>query len=180
MKNKLLILTFSIVAIFALWVLLEMHPKQPRRVECLGGDELSAPVFILPDLNGEKVDLRSFKGKIIVIEFWATWCGPCREAIPYLNELHRKYQKDGMVVIGISLDQGDPAKVRNFLKKLGVEYLNLMGDDTVWEAYNNIEGLGLIRGIPTTFMVDRKGRICYRFVGLTSKRVLEEAVQSLL
>ena len=157
-----------------------LPPLTPAKVECLGGEDLSAPVFSLPDVNGQKVDLRSFKGQVIVLEFWATWCGPCREAIPVLDQLSRKYRDQGVAVIGISLDRKEPREVKKFLDSLGVEYVNVMGGEEVLEKYGQIPGLGPIRGIPATFLIDRKGVICRRFLGLTEGKVLEEAVRAVL
>ncbi len=160
--------------------LFSFAPRNAGKIECLGREELSAPVFSLPDLKGQKVDLVSFKGQVMIIEFWATWCGPCREEIPLLNEIHRKYRDQGVRVIGISLDRKDPQEVSKFLDSLQVEYLNLMGDEEVLEKYSRIANLGPIRGIPATFIIDRKGAICQRFLGLTERRVLEEAVRAVL
>ena len=160
--------------------LFSVAPRRPGKIECLGKEELSAPVFSLPDLNGQKVELLSFKGQVMIIEFWATWCGPCREEIPLLNQLYRKYRDQGVVVIGISLDRKDPQEVRKFLDSLQVEYLNLMGGEEVLEKYSQIASLGPIRGIPATFIIDRKGVICQRFLGLTERKVLEEALRAVL
>ena len=182
-RNKIPILVLAIgimIVLFYALGLFSQQAKKFKKIECLGGEELSAPVFSLPDLKGNKVDLISFKGKVILIDFWATWCAPCREEIPYLNQLYGQYKKDGLVVIGISLDRKGPEEVQNFLEKLRVEYLNLIGDEEVFENYSRIPGLGPIRGIPATFLIDRKGQICKFFMGLTEKRVLEEAIQSLL
>jgi peroxiredoxin len=154
--------------------------RKPAKLECLGGEELSAPVFSLPDMNGQKVDLVSFKGKVIILEFWATWCGPCREEIPVLNQLFRKYRDKGLVVIGISLDRKEPQEVKKFLDQMQVDYINVMGGEEVLEKYSQIAKLGPIRAIPATFVIDRKGEICHKFLGLTEKGILEETLQSLL
>jgi peroxiredoxin len=181
-KNKIFLLTLGMAVIIVLAYAFGFFEgtKKRKKIECLGGDALSAPAFILPDLNGNKVDLMAFKGKVIVVEFWATWCGPCREEIPLLNDLYHQYKKDGLVVIGISLDRREPEGVQKFLEKLKVDYINVMGDEEVFEAYSGIPGLGPIRGIPATFLIDRQGRICHRFLGLTERRVLENAIQSVL
>lgn len=182
MKSK--IVAFSIFA--ALIVILalafghfENSKSKPKKVECLG-DELTAPHFTLVNLRGEKVDSSDFKGKVVLVEFWATWCAPCQKEIPYLNELYQKYKKDGLVVIGIALDRGEPEGVKRFVERYGVEYVNLMGNDGVLEAFGKFPGMGPIQGIPTTFLIDRKGQICRRFVGLTEKRVFEEALKQFL
>ena len=158
----------------------ELSARKPAKVECLGEGELSAPVFSLPDMNGQKVDLVSFQGRVIVIEFWATWCAPCREEIPVLNQIYKAYKEKGLVVIGISLDRKPPQEVKKFLDQLQVEYTNVMGDEEIFERYSQMANLGPIRGIPATFVIDRKGQICQRYMGLTEKRILEEAIEAAL
>jgi thiol-disulfide isomerase/thioredoxin len=160
--------------------LFSLAPRNPGKIECLGKEELSAPVFSLADLKGEKVDLVSFQGQVIIIDFWATWCGPCREEIPRLNQISQKYRDQGVVVIGISLDRKDPVEVKKFLDSLQVGYLNLIGGEEVFEKYGQVANWGPIRGIPATFVIDRKGVICQRFLGLTETRVLEEALRAVL
>ena len=155
-------------------------PKKKVEVKCIGDGPLSAPAFTLPDFEGRKVDLASFKGSVILLEFWATWCGPCREEIRILNELHRAYRTNGLVIIGISLDRKAPKEVREFAEKMGVEYVNLMGDEEVFENYSRLAGQGSIRGIPATFLIDRKGGICKSFIGLTEKPALEGAIRAVL
>ncbi|MGE5254581.1 MAG: TlpA family protein disulfide reductase [Planctomycetaceae bacterium] len=158
----------------------ELSARKPPKLECLGTEELSAPLFSLPDMNGQKVNLVSFEGRVIVIEFWATWCAPCREEIPVLNQIHKGYREKGVVVIGISLDHKPSLEVKRFLDQLQVEYLNVMGDEEIFEKYSQMANLGPIRGIPATFVINRKGQICRKFMGLTEKRVLEEAIESIL
>ncbi len=153
--------------------------KQPK-LEGLGQGELFAPVFSLPDLKGERIDLVSFKGQVIILEFWATWCGPCKEEIPVLNQLYRKYKDKGLVVIGVSLDSKQPKEVKKFLDQLQVDYINVMEDEELLKKYSQIAKLGPIRGIPATFVIDRKGRVYQRFLGLTGKGILEETLQPLL
>jgi peroxiredoxin len=160
--------------------LFDIQTNKSHEVKRSGGEANSAPLFSLPDLEGKRVDLISFKGKVILIEFWATWCGPCLKEIPILNQFHNQYKKNGLVVIGISLDRKEPKEVKIFLERLGVEYLNLMGNDEVLEKYGRIPGLGPVRGIPATFLIGRDGRVCRRFIGLTEKKLLEEAIQPLL
>lgn len=158
----------------------ELSPRKTAKVECLGKGELSAPVFSLPDMNGRKVDLASFKGKVIVLEFWATWCAPCREEIPVVNQIYKAYREKGLVVIGISLDRKPPQEVKKFLDEMQVEYLNVMGNEETLERYSQVANLGPIRGIPATFVIDRHGKICQRYMGLTGKRILEEAIKAVL
>jgi len=159
---------------------IELSVRKPVKIKCLGDGELAAPVFSLPDMDGQKVDLASFKGKVIVLEFWATWCAPCREEIPVLNQIYRSYKEKGLVVIGISLDRKPPQEVKKFLDGIQVEYPNVMGDEEIFEKYSQLANVGPIRGIPATFIIDRQGQICRKFMGLTEKRILEEALEAVL
>jgi len=181
-KSRIASLTISgvIVLAIALYLgLFEGSESRPRKLECVG-EERGAPRFTLVSLKGEKVDSADFRGKVILLNFWATWCPPCRQEIPGLNDLHRQYNQRGVAVIGISLDQGGAGEVQRFVDKFRVEYINVMADDAVVKAFSGIPGIGPIQGIPVTFIIDRKGQICRRFVGFTEKRVFEEAIQQVL
>jgi peroxiredoxin len=182
MKSKIVVLSISaaVILIIALtFGLFESFKSKPKKIECLGED-MGIPRFTLLNLKGEKVNSSSFQGKVILLNFWATWCPPCRQEIPDLNELYNRYKKDGLEVIGIALDRGGPEEVQKFVEKFRVDYINLIADEAVVEAFSNIPGIGMIQGIPITFIIDRKGQICRRFVGLTEKRVFEEAIRQLL
>jgi peroxiredoxin len=144
------------------------------------GGSPPAPLFSLKTLSGERIDLADLRGNVVVLDFWATWCPPCREGIPELNRLHRAYRDRGLAVIGISLDRGGPEEVRRFLDQKGAEYVNVMGDEEVFRAYNGLPGLGKTPGIPTAFVIDREGRVRKRFVGLTRMEDFETAVKPLL
>lgn len=133
-----------------------------------------APEFLLENLDGQKVHSSNFKGKIVLLNFWATWCPPCIEEIPSLKSLHRAYQSEGVEVVGINLDEGSSARVKSFVAKIGIPYPILIGNDEVTRAF------GGIRGIPTTFLIDRQGRVVKKFMGGRSKRTFEEAIQQLL
>lgn len=133
-----------------------------------------APNFELPDVNGKKVRLSDFKGKIIILDFWATWCPPCRAEIPGFIELYNKYKDKGVVVIGISLDEGGVRDVVPFMKEFGINYPILIGNFKVTQDY------GGIRGIPTTFVIDRKGNIRAKYVGYRPKEVFERDIIMLL
>ena len=181
-KSRIAFLTISgvVVLIFALSLgLLEISGSRPKKIECVG-EERGSPRFRLLSLKGEKVDSADLQGKVILLNFWATWCSPCRKELPSLNDLYHQYKKEGLEVIGIALDRGGPEEVQKFVEKFRVEYTNVMADEAVVKAFSSIPGIGPIEGIPITFIIDRKGQICRRFVGLTEKRVLEEAIRQVL
>ena len=181
-KSKIAFLTIAglVVLIFALSLgPLEISRGRPKKIEGVG-EERGAPRFTLLNLKGEKVDSADFRGKVILLNFWATWCSPCRQEIPGLNDLYHQYKEGGVAVIGIALDRGGAEEIQKFVKKFRVDYINAIGDEAVVKAFSRIPGIGPIEGIPVTFIIDRKGQICRRFVGFTEKRVLEEAIRQVL
>jgi len=133
-----------------------------------------APDFTLPNLEGNRLTLSDFKGKVIILNFWATWCPPCREEIPDFVELYGEYKDEGLVIIGVNLDRGDSRAVKQFSKNYKINYPIVTGNVNVTQDY------GGIRGIPTTFIIDRKGNIKEKYVGYRPKATFEEAVKKLL
>lgn len=137
-------------------------------------DNKKAPDFALKTLEGKTVKLSDYKGKIIIIDFWATWCPPCRKGIPDLIELQKAYSKD-LVVVGISLDQERTLKdLKPFIENYGINYPVVLGNEKVVKDY------GGINAIPTSFIVDQKGFIIDSHVGLVPKTVYENKIKMLL
>jgi thiol-disulfide isomerase/thioredoxin len=144
-----------------------------QRAGKLTGERPLAPPFSLTDLNGRKLELADHKGKVILLDFWATWCGPCRIEIPGFVRLQERYRDQGLVVIGISLDDS-PEPVRDFYREFRMNYAVAMGNDRVTELYGGIIGL------PTTFLIGRDGRIYSRHIGGTDVSVFEDEIKELL
>ncbi len=179
MKSKIVLFAVgSLLAVLALIFFTTVSEKKAPVDSA--GNGVAAPLFSLNTLSGEKIHLADFKGKVVILDFWATWCPPCKEGIPHLNQLYREYRKDGLVVIGISLDRNGPEEVRRFLDQKSVEYLNVMGSEEVFQSYSGLPGLGKIQGIPTAFILDREGRVQRKFVGLTPRQTLEAAIKPIL
>ena len=132
-----------------------------------------APAWKLRDVEGREVSSDSFKGKVVVLDFWATWCPPCRAEIPGYVDLSKKYG-DRLVIVGVSLDEGGPKVVRDFVKKFGVTYPIVMGDDAIQQAYGGMEA------IPTTFLIDQEGRIRDKKVGAEKTELYERKIAALL
>jgi thiol-disulfide isomerase/thioredoxin len=133
-----------------------------------------APAWKLNDLSGHEVSSGQFKGKVVVLDFWATWCVPCIGEIPGYIELQKKYGDQGLVIVGVSVDQKGPEVVAKFAKAKGMNYTIVMGDDTIADAF------GGLQAIPTTFLIDREGRIVHRKVGAVPHDEYEKLVQQAL
>jgi len=137
------------------------------------GPHPAAPDFSLAGIDGGKVSLADYKGKVLMVDFWATWCGPCREEIPQFVELQNRYRDEGLVIIGISKDD-DPEPVRRFYQEFRMNYPVAMGTDELDQLYGGVIGL------PTTFVIGRDGRIYAKHTGGTDISVFEDEVKTLL
>lgn len=132
-----------------------------------------APDFTLPQLDGQPLRLSSYRGKIVLLDFWATWCVPCREEIPHFIELQNKYGQDGLQIIGVSMDD-TPEPARTFYQQFRMNYPVVMGNASIGEEY------GGILGLPIAFLLDRNGRIIVKHVGATDPAVIEKEAVTLL
>lgn len=132
-----------------------------------------APDFTLPQPDGQDLRLSSYRGKVVLLDFWATWCYPCREEIPHLVELQQKYGDRGLQIIGVSLD--DSAEpVGPFYQQFHMNYPVAMGTAKTGELY------GGLLGLPVTFLIDRDGHIFAKHIGATDAAVFEREIKKLL
>lgn len=134
----------------------------------------AAPTWQMKDLAGNTVTSEQLKGKVVVVDFWATWCGPCRVEIPGYIEMQKKYGKDGLTIVGVSIDQAGPEVVKAFADNLKMNYTIVMGDDAVAQAFGGVEA------IPTTFLIDRSGQIRDRKLGAEASETYEQKVLAVL
>ena len=133
-----------------------------------------APEFSLPDLDGKVVKTSDLRGKVVILDFWATWCPPCRQEVPHFVALQSKYRDQGLAIVGLSLDKGGVQDVKPFVEEYNVNYMMLIANDETARDY------GGITGIPTTFVLDKDGKIVKRFMGYTDPEVFEETIRPLL
>ena len=132
-----------------------------------------APDFNLPLIDGGQLRLSSYRGKVVLLDFWATWCVPCREETPHFVDLQRKYSGEGLQIIGVSMDDTtDP--VRAFYQKFHINYPVVMGTADVGSAY------GGVLGLPIAFLIDREGRIYAKHIGATDAAVFDKDITVLL
>lgn len=135
----------------------------------------AAPDFNLTTVvEGNKITLSALKGKVVIINFWATWCRPCRKEIPGFIKIYERYKTKEVEIIGISLDRMSGGDMASFIQQYNINYPVVFGDNKVTEDY------GGIRAIPTTFIVDKKGTIRSKHIGYTSQEVFEEEIEKLL
>ncbi len=134
----------------------------------------AAPDFTLSGIDGKTYKLKDYLGDVVILDFWATWCGPCKMEIPHLKELHAKYKDKGLTVIGVSLDAQGKQAVEPFVEKNQIPFLSLLGNAEVVKAYGNV------RSIPTTFLIDRKGIVQKVYKGYQDISVFEADLKKLL
>ena len=152
-------------------------------VQCSDGPKESAhsdlqraPDFTLTDLNGRTGKLSDYRGKVVILDFWATWCGPCRMLMPHFKDLHEKYKDAGFEVVGVALDLGGEKVVKPFVEKYSIDYTNYIGNHEIAMKY------GGLRGIPTTFVLTKEGRIFRKYVGVppNPRGTFENDIRTLL
>jgi len=145
-----------------------LYIKQPELVRAL-----MAPPFAVTTLDGKRLSLDDLQGKVVLIDFWATWCTPCRAEIPHFVEMQQKYGPQGFQVVGISMDD-DAKPVKEFYRQFNMNYPVAVGDDKLAQSF------GGVLGLPVNFIIDREGRIHAKYLGATDVSVIDKAVSALL
>jgi len=142
-----------------------LYPENERK---------SAPGFALQDATGKTVKIEDYLGKVVLLDFWATWCTGCKKEIPWFSEFQRAYGAQGLAVVGVSMDEGGWKVVKPFLAESHVPYRMLLGDDPTAQRYG-------IQNLPDTFLIDRQGRVAAAYLaGLVDKDDVEANIKALL
>ena len=153
---------------------------QPQRPEYA----IQAPDFTLRTVQGDLFNLSDYKGKVVLLNFWGTWCGPCRREIPDFNKLHDKYQKDGLEIVGITITSGSPERIYNFMKEWDIEYTVLTDiEDYETQRVTAYYGRAIgqpITGLPTTLIIDRGGYIVKGYIGPRNEEIFYQDLKPYL
>jgi cytochrome c biogenesis protein CcmG/thiol:disulfide interchange protein DsbE len=135
----------------------------------------ATPTFSLKDANGQAVSPADYKGKVVLLDFWATWCGPCKIEIPWFIDLERQYKDQGFAVLGVSMDEDGWTAIKPYVQSMKMNYRVLLGNDDVSDAYGGLDSL------PTTLLIDRQGKIASVHVGVSmGKEEFKNAIVQLL
>jgi len=131
-----------------------------------------APVFELKSIpDGKATRLASFRGKAVLLNFWATWCGPCKIEMPWLVDLQKKYGPEGLQIVGVAMDDTSDKEIADFAHKMGVNYVVLKGSEKVGDLYGGVDRL------PLTYYIDRSGKVVDETIGLAGEAVIEDGIK---
>jgi peroxiredoxin len=170
-KQNFLIAIVAVAIAFVIFLL--GHPSRSADQHSNLTVNMVAPDFSMPELRGGQFQLSAYRGKIVLLDFWATWCDPCREEIPHLVELQSKYRDRGLEIVGVSMDDG-PEPVRDYYQRFKMNYPVVMGNAKIGELY------GGVLGLPIAFVIGRDGRIQSKHIGATDISIFENEIANLL
>lgn len=169
--RKTLLAAVAIAAMIGLYYL--KRPRAPGARTSSVREHPLAPDFSLPQLDGQNLRLSAYRGKVVLLDFWATWCAPCREQTAHFVELQDKYRDQGLQIIGVAMDDS-PDPVPEFYQKFRMNYPVVMGNAQAGELY------GGVLGLPIAFLIGRDGRIYAKHIGATDIAVFEREIRNLL
>ena len=173
-RNPLALVVVAFVVALMLYVGLHMARRSGRLATPRITRSTVAPDFSLESLEGKTMRLSDFRGKAVLLNFWATWCGPCKIEMPWFVELQQKYGSQGLQVVGVAMDDASKEDIAKFAKDMGVNYPVLIGKEAVGDSYGGIPAL------PETFFIGRDGKVVDKILGLRGKTEIEDAIKKAL
>jgi len=172
-RDPFVIVVVAVVIALMLVVGLRMARRtQHAPVSQMKGD--MAPDFTLQSLEGKAVHLSDYRGKAVLLNFWATWCAPCKIEMPWFVELQKEYGAEGLQIVGVAMDDASPKEIADFAKEMGVNYPVLMGKESVGDAYGGVQFL------PESFYIDRNGKVLDKAFGLKGRGEIEDNVKKII
>lgn len=173
-RNPFALVVVAVIAIAMLYFGLHAARRSGTNRPIGAGYGSSAPDFSLETLDGKTLSLSSLRGKAVLVNFWATWCGPCKIETPWLVELQKEYGSQGLQIVGVAMDDSGRDEIARFAKDMGMNYPVLLGKEAVGEAYGGVPAL------PESFFVGRDGKIVDKIMGIQGKAEIEEAIKKAL
>src|ERR1700686_633981 len=173
-RNPLALVVVAFVVALMLYVGLHMAGRSGRLSTPRITRSTVAPDFSLESLEGKTMRLSDFRGKAVLLNFWATWCGPCKIEMPWFVELQQKYGSQGLQVVGVAMDDASKEDIAKFAKDMGVNYPILIGKESVGDQYGGVPAL------PETFLIGRDGKIVDKILGLRGKAEIEDSIRKAL
>jgi len=173
-RNPLALVVVAVIAAAMLYFGFHMARRSGSDAPSILGKSTPAPDFTLEKLNGGNLKLSDLRGKAVLLNFWATWCGPCKIETPWLVEMQDQYGNQGLQVIGVAMDDSGKDEISKFAKDMGVNYPVLLGKEAVGDEYGGVPAL------PESFFIGRNGKIVDRIIGLKGKAEIEDAIKKAL
>ena len=173
-RNPMALLVVAIIAAAMLYVGFHMARRDGTEAPAILSRSTPAPDFTLQSLDGKSLKLSDLRGKAVLLNFWATWCGPCKIETPWLVEMQNEYGKDGLQVVGVAMDDSGKDAIQQFAKDMGMNYPILMGKESVGDEYGGVPAL------PESFFIGRDGKIVDRIIGLKGRGEIEDSVKRAL
>lgn len=173
-RNPLALVVVAVVAATMLYFGFHMAQRSRADAPAILGKSTPAPDFTLEKLDGGSMTLSDLRGKAVLLNFWATWCGPCKIETPWLVELQSQYASEGLQVVGVAMDDSGKDEIAKFAKDMGVNYPVLLGKEAVGDEYGGVPAL------PETFFIGRDGKIVDRIIGLKGRAEIEDSIRKAL
>jgi thiol-disulfide isomerase/thioredoxin len=173
-RNPLALVVAAVVAAGMLYFGFHMARRSGTPHPSVLGYETPAPDFTLQSLDGKPVSLSDLRGKAVLLNFWATWCAPCKIEMPWFIELQKQYGTQGLQIVGVAMDDSSKEDIEKFAKDMGVNYPVLLGKESVGDAYGGVPAL------PESFFIGRDGKIVDKIVGLKGKSEIEDSIRRAL
>ena len=170
-RNPLALVVVALVAAAMLYI--GVHHARRSGAPRLAQSSV-APDFSLESLDGKNLRLSDLRGKAVLLNFWATWCSPCKIEMPWFVDLQKEYGSQGLQIVGVAMDDASKEDISKFAKDMGVNYTILLGKESVGDQYGGVPAL------PETFFIGRDGKIVDKIIGLKGKGEIEEAIQKAL
>ena len=168
----ILIIVAVVISLMLVFSIQKTRRTSPPNAGKLQGQP--APDFSLASVDGQTLKLSDYRGKAVLLNFWATWCEPCKIEMPWFVQLQQQYGPQGLQVLGVAMDDTDPKDIKEFAEKMGVNYPIVVGKEAVGDQYGGIPYL------PSTFYIDREGKVVDRVFGLVSRSEIEDNIKKAL